>query len=319
MNIKKLLPIVGIIILIYLISTIDISSVISIFLNIPIVFAFLCLFAIVPILISTAIQWQMVLKKQKISVSFIYSIKNILIGYFYGFITPGGFGAYIRSIYLKDESKQPLPKCLSNIITFNTLDFLSLLTLGMIGSFLLISTIPYLFWIITIVLIAVASLFIFFLRKRKSKDLFTKMIKSNIFSVVQNKLEDSLETFYENLPSFKSLIAPFILSILGWILLFTEFYFISILFSINIPYIWFISIFSIAYVVASLPISIYGLGTREVSLISLFSLFEIPAANILSFSLFCFVIIWILPSVAGAGITFFEHKKYATEKQYDKN
>jgi glycosyltransferase 2 family protein len=319
MNIKKLLPIVGIIILIYLISTIDISSVISIFLNIPIVFAFLCLFAIVPILISTAIQWQMVLKKQKISVSFIYSIKNILIGYFYGFITPGGFGAYIRSIYLKDESKQPLPKCLSNIITFNTLDFLSLLTLGMIGSFLLISTIPYLFWIITIVLIAVASLFIFFLRKRKSKDLFTKMIKSNIFSVVQNKLEDSLETFYENLPSFKSLIAPFILSILGWILLFTEFYFISILFSINIPYIWFISIFSIAYVVASLPISIYGLGTREVSLISLFSLFEIPAANVLSFSLFCFVIIWILPSVAGAGITFFEHKKYATEKQYDKN
>jgi glycosyltransferase 2 family protein len=319
MNIKKLLPIVGIIILIYLISTIDISSVISIFLNIPIVFAFLCLFAIVPILISTAIQWQMVLKKQKISVSFIYSIKNILIGYFYGFITPGGFGAYIRSIYLKDESKQPLPKCLSNIITFNTLDFLSLLTLGMIGSFLLISTIPYLFWIITIVLIVVASLFIFFLRKRKSKDLFTKMIKSNIFSVVQNKLEDSLETFYENLPSFKSLIAPFILSILGWILLFTEFYFISILFSINIPYIWFISIFSIAYVVASLPISIYGLGTREVSLISLFSLFEIPAANILSFSLFCFVIIWILPSVAGAGITFFEHKKYATEKQYDKN
>lgn len=319
MNIKKLLPIVGIIILIYLISTIDISSVISIFLNIPIVFAFLCLFAIVPILISTAIQWQMVLKKQKISVSFIYSIKNILIGYFYGFITPGGFGAYIRSIYLKDESKQPLPKCLSNIITFNTLDFLSLLTLGMIGSFLLISTIPYLFWIITIVLIVVASLFIFFLRKRKSKDLFTKMIKSNIFSVVQNKLEDSLETFYENLPSFKSLIAPFILSILGWILLFTEFYFISILFSINIPYIWFISIFSIAYVVASLPISIYGLGTREVSLISLFSLFEIPAANVLSFSLFCFVIIWILPSVAGAGITFFEHKKYATEKQYDKN
>ncbi|MFO7677335.1 MAG: lysylphosphatidylglycerol synthase transmembrane domain-containing protein [Thermoplasmatota archaeon] len=310
MNIKKLLPIVGIIILIYLISTMDISAVLKNFLNIPFLFAFICLFAVVPILISTAIQWQMVLKKQKIHVSFYYSIKNILIGYFYGFITPGGFGAYIKSLYLKEESGQPLPKCISNIITFNTLDFLSLLILGMIGSFFLTSIIPYLFITITIVFITCTALFIFFLRKKKSKDLFTRIIKSNIFSLVKNKLEDPLETFYEHLPSFKDLIIPFIISILGWILLFTEFYFIAILFSIHIPYIWFICIFSIAYVIASLPISIYGLGTREVALISLFSLFSVPAENVLSFSLFCFVIIWVIPSITGAVITSMEHKKF---------
>lgn len=315
MKSKKILPIVGIIILLYLLSTIDIASVISIFLKIPLLFSFLCLFTVVPILVLTAIQWQMVLQKQKIKVTFIYSIKNILIGYFYGFVTPGGLGAYIRAIYLKDESKQPLPKCLSNIITFNTLDFLSLLTLGMIGSFFLISTIPYLFLIITIVFILIAALFIFFLRKKKSKDLFTRIIKTNIFSVVQNKLEDPLETFYDNLPSFKNLLTPFMVSVLGWIVLFSLFYFISLLFSIHVPYIWFISIFSIAYVVASLPISIYGLGTREVTLISLFSLFEIPAENVLSFSLFCFVIIWVLPSIAGAAITFVEHKKHDVKNQ----
>ena len=65
MDIKKILPVIGIIILIYLLSTVDIPAVIDIFSRIPLLYAFLCLFSVVPILISTNIQWQILLKKQK--------------------------------------------------------------------------------------------------------------------------------------------------------------------------------------------------------------------------------------------------------------
>lgn len=309
MDVKKILPVIGIIILIYLLSTVDLPAVFDIFSRIPLFYAFLCLFSVVPIVISTNIQWQILLKKQKIHVSFLYSLKNIFIGYFYGFITPGGFGAYIKALYLKHESRQPLPKCISNIITFNTLDFLSLLVLGLIGSFFLSSRFPYLFITIVIVSIIVSSLFLFFLKKEKSKVVFTKIVQSNIFSVVKDRLEDPIETFYENLPSFKDVLLPFFLSIFGWIVRFSELYLISRLFDIEVPYISFIFIIAAANVVASLPISIYGLGTREITLISLFSIFAVAPEKIISLSLFWFAVIWLLPSVVGAVITFFESKK----------
>jgi len=309
MDIKKILPVIGIIILIYLLSTVDIPAVIDIFSGIPLLYAFLCLFSVVPILISTNIQWQILLKKQKIHVSFLYSLKNIFIGYFYGFITPGGFGGYIRALYLKNESGQPLPKCVSNIVTFNTLDFLSLLTLGLIGGFFLSSRFPYLFVTIVIVSVIVAALFIFFLRKKKSQVIFTNFFQLHIFSKLKKRLEDPIETFFENLPSFKDILLPFSLSILGWIIRFSELYFISKLFDIEVPYPSFIFIVAVAYVIATLPISIYGLGTREAAFISLFSIFAINAEKIISLSLFWFAVIWLLPSVIRAVITMYESKK----------
>ena len=309
MDIKKILPIIGIIILVYLLTTVDIPAVIKIFLGIPPLYVFLCLFSVVPILISTNIQWQILLKKQKIHVSFFYSLKNIFIGYFYGFITPGGFGGYIRALYLKNESGQPLPKCVSNIVTFNTLDFLSLLVLGLIGGFFLSSRFPIIFITIVIVSVIVASLFIFFLKKNKSQAVFTKFFQLNIFSKLKDRLEDPVETFFENLPSLKDIILPFSLSILGWVIRFSELYLVSKLFDIQVPYISFIFIISVAYVVASLPISIYGLGTREATLITLFSIFAVTSEKIISLSLFWFAVIWLLPSVVGAVITAFESKK----------
>jgi len=309
MEIKKIMPLIGIIILIYLLSIVDFKTIIEIFSNIPPLYGFLCLFSVLPIIISTNIQWQIILKKQKINVSFLYSLKNIFIGYFYGFITPGGFGAYIKALYLKNESNQPLPKCVSNIITFNTIDFLSLLVLGLIGGFFLSSRFPLIFITIIIVSIIVVSLFVFFLKKEKSQIVFKKIIKSNIFSVIKDRIEDPIETFYENLPTFKDILIPFLLSIIGWIILFTELYLISLLFDIQVPYISFIFIVAVSYVVASLPISIYGLGTREVTLITLFSIYSISSEKIISLSLFWFAVIWILPSIIGAIITFFESKK----------
>ena len=64
----------------------------------------------------------------------------------------------------------------------------------------------------------------------------------------------------------------------------------------------------IANVVASLPITLYGLGTREISMISLFSIYNITPEKIVSLSLFWFVIIWLLPSIIGAAITLKETK-----------
>jgi uncharacterized protein (TIRG00374 family) len=311
MNLKKLLPIIGIIILLFIITTMDLNKIYVVFLKINPLYSFLCFFAILPVLIMTNIQWQILLKKQRINVSFLYSLKNIFIGYFYGFISPGGIGAYTRALYLENESKSPLGKCLSNIIIFNTIDYLSLLLLGAIGAILLSSIYPYLFFVIVFVIFIVVFLLLFFLKKEKSKNLFLKMIRSRIFATVKDRLSESLDTFYEDLPRFKDVIIPFTISIIGWIVRFTELFFISKLFSIEVDFIYFILIIAVANVIASIPITIYGLGTREASLISMFFIFDVVPEKVLSLSLSWFTIIWFSPSVIGAIITYFETKKFS--------
>ena len=98
MQLKKILPITGIIILIFILTTLDFEEIFTIFSGINPWHSFICFFAIVPLILIANIEWQILLRKQKIHVSFWYSIKNFFIGYFYGFITPGGIGAYTRGI-----------------------------------------------------------------------------------------------------------------------------------------------------------------------------------------------------------------------------
>ena len=309
MKIKNLLPIFGIIILIIILSTLDLQKIADIFLRINPIYSILSFLIIIPLIILANIGWQIILKKQKINVSFLYSIKNFFIGYFYGFITPGAFGAYIRSIYLSKESGAQIPKCVSNIIIFNTIEYLTLLILGAIGAIYLSSIFSYLFFIIILIIILIITLFLFFFKDTRSRTLFIKIIQSRIFSAIKDKIEKSLTSFYEDLPKLKDTFLPSIISIFGWILKYIMLFFVAKLFFIEIPFFTFIMIMAVAEVISSLPISIYGLGTREATLITIFKIWGIESENIVSFSLFLFVIIWLSPSIMGAFVTFFETKK----------
>ncbi|MCK5300650.1 MAG: flippase-like domain-containing protein, partial [Thermoplasmatales archaeon] len=304
MNIKKIIPLIGFIILVYILLNINLEKILIDFLKINPIYLFLSMFSIAPIILISNYQWQILLKKQKINVTYLYSLKNIFIGYFYGFISPGGYGAYIRILYLKNESKTSLQKCFSNVILFNTIDYISLLILGIFGSIILLNrSSDLLNFLITmiIILIIIIIILLIFMKKELSKKILTKILTLKPIKLFldYNKINNSIELFYEDLPNLSHLRILFILSIGGWLLQFFELFLISKLFSININFMYFIAIISIANIIASIPITLYGLGTREIALISLFSIFNIFPEKIVSLSLFWFLIIWLIPSIFG--------------------
>ncbi len=304
MEFRRILPIIGIIIFIYIFIKLDISTIISVILSIPLFYSILSFSSILPIILITNYEWQILLKKQKILVDFSSSLKNILLGYFYGFITPGGIGAYTRVFYLHKTSRVSIHKCLSNIILFNTLDYITLLLIAFIGGVLVVMSFPnlyyFLFIIITILCVVILLTYLFIIRR----DLLHYLVERWFHSYV-----DSIKTFYEDIPSIKDMILPFVISMFGWIIRFYIFYLIAQLFSIHIDLSSFIAIVSLANIIASVPITIYGLGTREATLITLFSLFDIPAENTMSLSIFWFVVIWLFPSFLGGVIAFLEGRE----------
>lgn len=310
MKLRNLLPVVGIIIFIIILLALDIKKIVGTFSDINPLYGFLSFFVLVPLLLLAGIEWQLLLKKQKIHVSFWYSIKNFFIGYFYGFITPGGFGAFTRALYLSDESGAPLPKCVSNVIIFNTVEFISMLLVGAVGAVYLSSIFPYLFYTIVLILIIVVALFLFFFKSKRSKIWFSKIIQSRVFATIKDRIEGSIDTFFEDIPKFKNVILPIFLSISGWVLKYIMFFYIAKMFSISISPLTFIMIMAVSDVISSIPISTYGLGVRDLTYIGLFPLFiDVATEKIVSLSIFWFVIIWLTPSIIGAFVTVHETRK----------
>jgi len=316
MDWKKLLPLIGLVLLIYVLWRFDIGKILSVFSSINPFYAALCFLGIPVIFVVINIECQMVFKRQRIHVSFLYSLKNLLIGYFYGFITPGGLGAFLRALYLKHESKAPLPKCLCNLITFNTIDYISIFILGSIGGLFLLGQYPVLYMLILALLFIMIFLFFFFFRQKTSKHLFQKLIQTQLFQIIQQYMQDPMESFYEDLPSFRSLLLPFLFAFFGWIVFYTELYLIALfLFHIHIPYITFVFMLAVTSSLAVIPISVYGLGTRDAIVVALFSVYNVPPENSISFTLFWFTLFFITPSIIGAFITVWENKKLPLIRQ----
>jgi len=82
----------------------------------------------------------------------------------------------------------------------------------------------------------------------------------------------------------------------------------------SFQFLFFILIIAIGNVVAYLPITIYGLGTREITTIRLFSIFNVVPEKIVSLSLFWFVITWLFPSLLMATVTVREGKWFDNPK-----
>jgi glycosyltransferase 2 family protein len=302
MRLQRFIPLIGIILFMYILSTLDVSNMIRIFSTISPLYLILSFFSILPIILFTNIAWQVLLKKQQIRISYFESLKNILIGYFYGFITPGGFGGYLRTIYLQKKSDTPIQQCITNVVLFNVIDYITLLILAIIGTFFFAiqsSTFYSLFFVLILLICLVNFSIYFILYRRKTLHKIVHWLFSLKFFNPFSKASDNFELFYKNLPSIKKLIVPIFLSIFGWIIRFFIFYLIAFLFNINISFIYFIFIVAIGNIIGSIPITIYGLGTREITLLSLFSFFSISKELVISMSLFWFVLIWLIPSILG--------------------
>jgi uncharacterized protein (TIRG00374 family) len=308
MDIKRFLPVIGIIILIVLLYQFDFTGFVEVIDQLPLPFFILSLGSSIPVVLISNVEWQYLLKKQHINVSFFYSMKNIFIGYFYGFITPGGLGGYTRALYLKDESNEPLEKCLYNIGLINTIDIITLFFISIIGAFLFSRIYPVLF-LIFVVLCVIWILFLVILIHQKTWTwILHFLFRFTIFKPYHQWISTSIENLKNSLPSKKHIVITMFLSLIGWMIRFTLFFFVLMLFSVEVSYFYVIFIIAIANIIGLIPISIYGLGARETILISFFSLFSISPTLIIGVSLVWYVIIWVIPSVLGSGITLFEKK-----------
>jgi len=309
-TIKRYLPLIGIVIFIYLLIKLDVSKVFTEIRNLNINYFLIALTFIFAFFIIQTLKWFIIAKKQKINVPFKEAFKINLIGNFYGFITPSKIGSIIRMDYLKKYGGDT-GKGLSNFVVDKVLDLSSLFVLVIVFGFIVYreKIIPhtYLGLIFIIFLVMILS-FLFFYKKEISKPALRFIYKKLIPKKMKEKGKIIFESFYKDLPSLFFLFFVFIINLAAWVVDYAAIYFIGLSININIGFVPFLVILPISTLVAQIPITIDGFGTRELTMINLFGLFGIEGVKVLSMSILGIIITGIIPSIIAMFVLLFKRK-----------
>lgn len=298
MKFKQFFPIIGIIILIYIIIKIEPQKIITEISNVNIYIFFIAGIFIFLSLITQMLKWFVIAKFQGMSIPFLSAFKINLIGFFYGFVTPAKVGNIVRADYLKKYNNGNLNPGITNFVLDKIFDLLSLILIVVIFCFVFKEIIPVnYFYFSFLFLIVFIIILIIFKNERRSRKIFRIFYIYLIPKKIKYKLKDGFHSFYQNIPSKKYFILFLLMNILNWVIIYLSMFLIGLSLGMKISFFIFLAICPIATLVGFIPITVSGIGTREAVLISLMGLFGVESVKVLSMSLLNIFVGGIIPSI----------------------
>jgi len=232
-------------------------------------------------------KWQLLLNSVGIERPFGRLYKVLLIGVFYGLMTPGKVGELARAYYINED----LGKSLSTVVVEKLTDVATLVFLSLVVIILFLNRAALL-----IVAGGVTALFIlvtFLAMNRKVSSFFSKLLGINIEGYI-----DAVEDL-KGKPLLKALIVSFLYYLASFVVA----YFVLLALGINA---YALITLPLVILLGNVPITISGLGLRESVAGICFVLLGESAVSGVSFSFLLFSIITLIPGIAGWILTLLE-------------
>lgn len=311
---KKILPFIGIILLIiYIFLKEDLNEIKNAFLAIHPIYIILALSLTIPRVLVRNVAWKMMLKEQKIDIGFWKSLKIFLIGYFYGSFTPGYIGQLMRIPYLKEKTGEPYGKLFVNSTIETTVHTSSMYIVIFICSIFFIDQLPEVFILISIWCAFLFGTILFFIGKKRGEKLLFGLTKYLLPKKIRTSSNQFIGTFYKDFPKIRRLIIPGLITSITWIIIFSQEYIFVIALGVEIPYLYFLFLFPIANAAGFIPITFAGLGIREITAVTIFTLLfpSVESHDILVVSLMGFIITDVCTGFVGFLLSL-------TETRYDR-
>ena len=278
---------VGLILFAIILSKLNLTKIIALLSNINPFYLALALLLFVPLLVIKTMRWQLLMKVQNID----YSLKDSTIMYaaalYIGAITPGRLGEFIKIFYLKEDG-HPFGKSFATVLMDRLFDLTSLFFLGYAGMLLFITLFERAIIILSCIFVGTCFLVIFFIYK---KDFCMGLLEYISSSFIPERYRANAKTGFSDLyDGIKALntnqfiIATFI-TFFAWVIYFIMMYLFALSIDINIPFLYLATCVSISAVITLIPISISGIGTRDATLIVLFSYLGLSKESAIAFSM----------------------------------
>lgn len=305
---EKLFPVIGIVLFAYIVARIGPQKIWFSFVNSNFYYILLALLLFVPIPLLQVIKWDYILQKQGIKVRFKDLFKLQIISMFYGEVTPGRLGTLIKIPYLCKKTKKPASECSSSVIIDRLFDLIAVALFAALGAIIVLKKFAGFFYFSLAVFLGLLVATAIFTNRKTSYAFLRIIFRFLVPERHKEKAKISFDKFYGNLPSLAKLTPAFLITILLWLIIYTQSYLVALAFSVKVPYLYFITTFAIVTVVSLIPITLAGLGTREAILLTLFKPYNIASENIVGFSILFSVICLFIYSLVGAWLSLKKEK-----------
>ncbi len=282
--------------MLYLISKLDVDAVYETFTQMDLALLTFSLPFIALMYLIKARKWQALLNCIQVQIPIKRSLEIILIGTFYGALTPGRAGEVSRAFYLDTEKSRSIP----TVIMDRVIDAFCLLILSVLSTILFFKDRNLIYLMILVALFFIAGIII-----TMNERTVTFAFKS--FSQGKEYTENYMKTIREITGNKKALFFVFSLTF-GYYILNLIVYWIVIK-SLS-PALNNILTFSLPIVVilGNFPISISGFGVREFASVTIFTMLNENSA----YGFTCPVVLYLLTSLSPAlfGFLFTLRKKH---------
>ena len=260
----------------------------------------------VPVIFIKSYRWKLFLNRQDVEASVTDLFVMYLVSVFYGTATPGRAGEFWKSIALKKRHNIPLATSLPSTILDRVMDFYFYLICGLSFAFVL-GIFPggrLLFY--PVLAVAIVCPFIFM------KTEFVRKLSSWIFlNRVSRKLsidnEASAQRFETSCLALVSpvLIPAGLITLCSGFILFFQFWIFMLTVNIQTSFWMAVMVASLLKFLSNVPITVLGIGTRDVALVFLFHLTGLPPEKAVGLSMIVLLVNQIGICLLGLAASFF--------------
>ena len=242
---------------------------------------------------------QYILIQQRVIIPFLKTVHFSLAAMYLSFVTPGRIGEVSKGYFIHKAYGAPLNKLFSGVLLDRFFDVYALLLTSFLGFVITkpagINPAP----IILIIILTASSPFFFIKIIREMSIDFSGWIQKKITG--SDTWSGHIQEIFSEIDSLLNwkIFWALAITFASYFFFFGSCYFLSLSIGIPLPYYKIAFYIACANILSFLPISFAGIGTREASLVYLFSIENLPGESALAFSTLVFLFTYILTGIIG--------------------
>lgn len=242
---------------------------------------------VIVVLLLKSIRWNMLLRFEECSYPYFSAFAAYMSSFTIGILTPGRLGEIARLYYVRAERQITFYKSFKTIVTDRMFDFALLFWFGTSG---LLFFYKVLGDIHAAIYLSITGLGYFLLWLAGT--IILKKIKSDkpSFTFIQEAWTEMFK---------RRMSGPWLLTLVSYFLFYLANWFIFLALGQHVSIIEIGFILSLMSLVTLIPVTIAGFGTREASLVYLFSFYGLSPETAIVFSLFQFLAFMLWGGIIG--------------------
>lgn len=268
---RWILRLIGIGVFVFILLKIDLKEALRVLVTLDPTFLILSLAFQAIALVVTTFRWQLIMHRLDIHIPFSRSLIYQLIGNAAAIVTPGQLGEFVKVLYQRSHGF-PVSESLLSVLIDRTYDLLMLLLFGFVALAILFG-IPF---ELTVIIVASSTVILvagfLFIRNREGT---SQWIVATLVRVSPKTYKETVRSdarrLSQHLGEFKLtfLTGCGLLSVFNYTFLLLRIYALVLALHIEVPFWYFVMVVPLLRLVGLVPISVAGIGTRDITVIYL--------------------------------------------------